>query len=287
MYLRALRPLDSLGYVVVALIGVGSFLTSQGISGGRLLFETFLIGEALMSSVFLLNNRFDYAIDRRAGSDKTSKNPIALGFMGLREAEALSLSIMLLGLVALYLWIGSAIAIFLYLLVWVVGLMYSAPPFRLKSHAGFDILAHGAVVLGLFVMGYSFANMISWAAFVFGIPFVMLSTIYELRNHLKDWAVDSSAGVRTSIAAFGLSTGRRLLWVSVFLFWLSVLSAGFFLGEGMLILVTLTILSYSFFITVTRSNSDFVFDVHLWMMGGVYSAVKLLVIAGVLKISGV
>jgi len=278
--------MDSVGYVVVSLIGAGSFLTSEGIPAGRLLLETFLIGEALMSSVFLLNNRFDYAVDRNADSDKTSKNPIASGSMGLREAEALSLSLMILGLVGLTLWIGSAIAIFLYLLVWAVGLMYSAPPFRLKSRPGFDILAHGAVVLGLFVMGYCFANTISWAAFVFGIPFLMLSTIYELRNHLKDWAVDSFTGVRTSIAAFGLRTGRHLLWVSVFLFWLSVLYAGYLLGTAMMILVTATIVSYSFFITITRSSSDLVFDVHLWLMGGIYSTAKLLVIAGLLKISG-
>ncbi len=286
MYLRALRPVDSLGYVVVALLGAGSFLTSQGIAAGRLLLETFLIGEAVMGSVFLLNNRFDYTLDREAGSDKTSKNPVASGLMGLHNAEALSLSLMLLGLFALILWIGSVVAVLLYVLVWAVGLMYSAPPFRLKSRAGFDIFAHGAVVFGLFVLGYSIANMISSAALVFGVPFFMLSTIYELRNHLKDWAVDSSAGVRTSIAAFGLDAGRRLLWVFVFLFWLSVLSAGYFLGEGMIALVTLTVVSYSFFITVTRAHSDLVFDAHLWIMGGIYSAVKLLVLAGLLRISG-
>lgn len=284
-YFRCLRILDSLGYVVVALIGVGSFFSTHGAPAGELLFQTFLVAELLMGSIFLLNNRFDYVVDRAAGFEKASKNPLSQGMVGLREAEILSFTFMLLGLVALSLWIGSAVSILLYLVAWMLGLVYSAPPFRLKSRAGYDILSHGGVVIALFLMGYSFTNTVNPTALVFGIPFFMLSTVYELRNHLKDWAVDSSAGIRTTIAKFGLESGRRLLWLSIILFWVSLLAVGYLLDEGILILVIGTVTSYSFFLVVIRSRSEFVFDIHLWIMGGIYSAFKLLVLAGLLTVS--
>jgi 4-hydroxybenzoate polyprenyltransferase len=284
-YIRAIRPLDSLGYVVVALIGAGSFLLVPGITAGQLLLETFLICEALMSSVFLLNNRFDYIADRRAGLKKTSKNPIASGLMSYRQAEALSLILMLLGLLALSAWSHGATSILSYIVAWVIGLTYSAPPFRFKSRAGLDVLSHGAVVVALFLLGYSLANTFSWISLTFGIPFFMLSTIYELRNHLKDWASDSSAGVHTVVDSFGVDVSRRLLWLAIILFWLSALFAGYFLGEGLTVLVAATIASYAVSLVVIHSRTDLLFDLHLWMMGGVYSAYRLLILAGLLKLS--
>ncbi len=279
VYVKSLRPLDSLGYVVVALIGAGSFAPRQGIPAASLLAETFLIAEALMGSIFLLNNRFDYAADRAAGSTKASKNPIAQGLIGLRKAEVLSIVFMLLGLVATTLWAYNLFSILLYLVAWAVGLMYSAPPLRLKAHAGFDILSHGAVVIALFLMGFSFANTFSILSIVFAFPFFMLSTIYEVRNHLKDWAADSSAGIRTSISAVGLQRGRQFLWLSVLLFWSSLLAAGYILGVAMLLLVVGTTASYLIFLTLGKVRQELVFDLHLWAMGGVYSAFKLLVLA--------
>lgn len=285
MYIQAARPLDSMGYVVVALIGAGSFLVAGGLYAGKLLLETFLICEALMGSIFLLNNRFDYIADRGAGLNKASKNPIASGRMGTDEAEVLSLLLMVLGLLALIKWIDSSISILFYVLSWVIGLAYSVPPFRFKSRAGLDVLSHGIVVIALFLLGYSIANTFSWITLFYGIPFFMLSTIYELRNHLKDWASDSSSGVHTIVAAFGVDTSRRLLWLFVILFWLSALSVGYFLGEGLTVLVALTIVSYTVSIIAIRSHSELVFDIHLWMMGGIYSAYRLLILAGLLKLS--
>jgi 4-hydroxybenzoate polyprenyltransferase len=284
MYLRALRPLDSLGYVVVALIGAGGFLLVQGIAAGELLLGTFLICEAMMGSVFLLNNRFDYLADRKAGLNKTSKNPVAAGLMGKREAEAISLLLMILGLVALTVWIYRAISTLFYILAWAIGLAYSAPPFRFKSRAGFDVFSHGAVVVALFLLGYSLENTFSWISLVFAIPFFMLSTIYELRNHLKDWVSDSSAGVRTIVGSFGVDVSQRLLWLAIILFWLSALSVGYLLGEGLTVLVVVAIVSYAVATIAIRSNSDLIFDIHLWTMGGIYSAYRLLILAGLLKL---
>ncbi len=284
VYIKALRPIDSLGYIVVALIGAGSFLQTHGFQAGQLLIGSFLVAEALMGSIFLLNNRFDYLADRKAGLSKVSKNPIASGIMSNRKAEAISLLLMLLGLLALIVWIKGSTAILFYILAWVIGVMYSAPPFRFKSHAGLDVLSHGTVVIALFLLGYSLANTFSWIALILGIPFFMLSTIYELRNHLKDWDSDSSAGVHTIVADIGLDASRRLLWLAILLFWLSALSVGYFLGEGLTVLVGVTMASYAISLTAIRSRSDLVFDIHLWTMGGIYSAYRLLILAGLLKL---
>ncbi len=285
-YLKGLRPLDSLGYVVVALIGAGSFFVMRGIPAAELLVKTFLIAEVLMGSIFLLNNRFDYAVDRAVSSKRASRNPVSLGLIGLREAEVLSLFLMILGLIAVTLWIRSITSGVLYVVVWSVGLMYSAPPLRFKSRAGFDVLSHDVVVIVLFLMGYSFVNALTLIALVSGIPFLMLSTIYELRNHISDWGVDSSAGLRTTVAAFGLETGGRLLWISIFLFWVSLLAVAYLLlnllGSGMMLLAAGTMASYLIFLGAFRSRSELIFDLHLWLMGGVYSAFKLLVLAGLL-----
>ncbi len=283
VYIKALRPLDSLGYVVVALIGVGSFLQTQGLLAGQLLIESFLVAEALMGSIFLLNNRFDYLADRRAGLSKASRNPIASGMMSSRKAETISLLLMLLGLYALIAWIKGTPAILFYILAWVIGLTYSAPPFRFKSRAGLDVLSHGAVVIALFLLGYSFANTFSWVALIFGIPFLVLSTIYELRNHLKDWASDSSSGLHTIVADFGLNSSRRLLWLAIVFFWVSALSVGSFLGEAFTVLVGVTIASYAVSLFAVRSHADLIFDIHLWAMGGIYSAYRLLILSGVLR----
>jgi 1,4-dihydroxy-2-naphthoate octaprenyltransferase len=198
-YFRGFRPLDSLGYVVVVLIGAGSFLTTQGNIAAQQLLQAFLIAEALLGSIFILNNRFDYVVDGEAGLERASKNPISIGLIGLRESESLGLALMILGFLAVVLWLRNVIPILLYSITWILGVLYSAPPFRLKSRAGWDILSHAAVVLGLFIMGSSFANYLTLNVLVYAIPFLMLSTVYELRNHLRDWVVDSSAGLRTSI----------------------------------------------------------------------------------------
>ncbi len=282
VYFKAARPLDSLGYVVVALFGAGFFTSLSGAPAARLLLGIFIIAELLMSSLFLLNNRFDLELDRASGPAKAARNPMAIGFISPLVGEIVAIAAAVSGLLLIILWFRSPSSIAFYVLAWLTGLLYSAPPLRLKARAGLDVLSHGAVVLFLFLLGSSFAISLNAEAVIFAIPFIMLSTIYELRNHLKDWPADSSAGVRTSVALLGPRAAWKMLLTAVILFWTSAIGVGYLLGIWFMILAGAIATSSLVFSTLNPRRLELIFDSHLWIIGGAYSAFKLLMLAGLL-----
>ncbi|MEM3465758.1 MAG: UbiA family prenyltransferase, partial [Candidatus Jordarchaeales archaeon] len=93
----------------------------------------------------------------------------------------------------------------------ILGLLYSAPPFRLKEKPLLDVVSHGfflgsiLVLLGAYFRGGSPNNM----TYAYALDFFFISCIFQLQNMLGDYVFDSDAGVKTSIVRLGsLEKGR-------------------------------------------------------------------------------
>ncbi|MEM3664215.1 MAG: prenyltransferase [Candidatus Jordarchaeales archaeon] len=156
---------------------------------------------------FAVNNIFDVEEDRLAG--KTS-NLVAAEEVSVKGAIAFSSIIGIIS-AAFFAYTCGLEGALLSLACLILGLLYSAPPFRLKEKPLLDVVSHGfflgsiLVLLGAYFRGGSPNNM----TYAYALDFFFISCIFQLQNMLGDYVFDSDAGVKTSIVRLGsLEKGR-------------------------------------------------------------------------------
>lgn len=172
------------------------------ISGGLVKPDTaalFVYGmSSYLATIFAVNNLFDRESDLE---NPRKNNPLNCG-CPIWSVWAVLLN-QLVFLLVFYLY-GCFVALTVYLLGLVLGLMYSAPPFRLKGRAGWDVLSHtlyfGALpyMFGLFLSGGSLSgeNVLAVVSLMF------YSAFLQLRNLEKDVYFDRKFGDKTLFVLF-------------------------------------------------------------------------------------
>jgi len=156
---------------------------------------------------FAVNNVFDIEEDRRAGK---KSNLVATNEVSARWAIVFSL---IVGTVstAFFAYACGLEGALLSLACLTLGILYSAPPFRLKEKPFLDVLSHG-LFLGSFLVllgAYFQGGIPNNTTYAYALAFFFISCIFQLQNMLGDYVFDSDAGIKTSIVRLGsLKRGR-------------------------------------------------------------------------------
>jgi len=233
-YYRNSRILEWRAYIGMAMLG---FISSSGfitILAPLEVFKFMLTTAFYLAFSFSINNSFDARSDALQ-KEKAEKNPVAMGRIGFKEGILFSSCLALTGLSLTYFWFRSGFSI--YLLLIILSLAYSAPPFRFKSMPLMDLISHG-LFFGAFLYfyGVSASSGATFQTVLISISIFIYSVILELRNHLDDFQVDLSSGTRTTVCWLGYEKSLTVLKVLLIFHWLCISAVSVFIYPGMIIL---------------------------------------------------
>jgi len=159
------------------------------------------------ASIFILNQYFD----RKEDEENAFKSnlPVASGRMAPRTALIFSLSLIILCLVLVILVDVNLLSLFL--IYFVFGTAYSAPPFRLKTVPVVDFAVSG-VGAGFmpFLMGLELTDKLSSdiSSIMLGVvPLVLIHCGGHIIQAIGDYEVDRKMGVCTFVVRYGKKKG--------------------------------------------------------------------------------
>ena len=209
-YFFATRPVLFMPVWTVALLGVGQ-AEGHRLSGrttGSLLFAT----ACLFGAVYLVNQIFD------RGSDRINNKGFFLsrGIVSVPEAAVLAAGLNLAALAVSLLISGYAFVLFI--IIAILGIVYSAPPFRLKDRAwpalAANMLAHGSVV---YLIGAGWNENLEWKHVLRSLPYFFAVGAIYLNTTLPDVEGDRQVGKKTVTVVYGerLAQGMALVFVLI------------------------------------------------------------------------
>jgi len=159
------------------------------------------------ASIFILNQYFDRKDDQENAFK--SNLPVASGRMAPQTALIFSLSLIILCLVLVILVDVNLLSLFL--IYFVFGTAYSAPPFRLKTVPVVDFAVSG-VGAGFmpFLMGLELTDKLSSdiSSIMLGVvPLVLIHCGGHIIQAIGDYEVDRKMGVCTFVVRYGKKKG--------------------------------------------------------------------------------
>ncbi len=209
-YFFAARPVLFMPVWTVALLGAGQ-AAGHRISGGTagsLLFAT----ACLFGAVYLVNQIFDRESDRINNKGFFLTRDI----VSIPEAVVLAIGLNLAALAISLLISGYAFVLFIVILL--LGIVYSAPPFRLKDRAWpalfANMLAHGAIV---YLIGAGWNENLEWRHLVGSLPYFFAVGAIYLNTTLPDVEGDKQVGKKTVAVVYGerFAQGVALVFVLI------------------------------------------------------------------------
>jgi len=132
----------------------------------------------------------------------------------------------------------------------VLAYLYSSPVFRAKERPLWDVVFHVVWISMMIVPGYLYLRRPDALFFVMWLIFATNSAIAQINNELRDLAVDSLAGHRTTVILLGRRRTFFLRWGLEVL--LVCLIAWVALRYRYYVFITVVILSYLCFMWVER-----------------------------------
>ncbi len=209
-YLFSTRPVLFMPVWTVALLGAGQAAGHRlsPNSAGSLLFAT----ACLFGAVYLVNQIFD------RDSDRINNKGFFLskGIVSVAEAAVLAAGFNLAALAVALLISGYAFVLFISIVI--LGIIYSAPPFRLKDRTWFalfaNMLAHGSLV---YLIGAGWNENLEWRHLLRSLPYFFAVGAIYLNTTLPDVDGDRKAGKRTVAVAYGgrFAQGAALIFVLI------------------------------------------------------------------------
>lgn len=195
-YFFAMRPVLFMPVWTVALLGAGR-AAGHRISmeaAGSLLFAT----ACLFGAVYLVNQIFDRESDRINNKGFF----LSRGIISVPEAAVLAVGLNLAALAVALLISGYAFVLFF--LIVILGVIYSAPPFRLKDRAWpallANMLAHGSIV---YLIGAGWREDLHQVHWLRSLPYFFAVGAIYLNTTLPDVEGDKQAGKRTVTVVYG------------------------------------------------------------------------------------
>ena len=192
----------------VALLGAGRALGHRVSSetAGGLFFST----ACLFGAVYLVNQIFDRV------SDRINYKGFFLsgGIISVPEAVVLAVGLNLSALAVAFLVSGYALVLFVVIVI--LGIIYSAPPFRLKDRAWpallANMLAHGSVV---YLIGAGWEGDLVLSHLARSLPYLFAVGAIYLNTTLPDVEGDKQAGKKTVAVVYGerFAQGMALVFV--------------------------------------------------------------------------
>lgn len=226
----AFWPVSLLPYYVGVLLATHQVIPPMEL-WPQVLAGALVIGPLLWLAVLAINDAYDLPGDLL--NPRKSKSPLLDGRVSLPAAKRIAaISGAAALLVSLYVGLAFALGVLLALLL---GWLYSVPPARLKTRAGFDV-AVNSLALGAFgpIAGWAVVRpssgwsshpaewAMSWSdlASLGGFPWVMalqgtlVAIALYLPTTLADLEADRAAGYRTIAVRLGARTTYRLGFIA-------------------------------------------------------------------------
>jgi len=196
-----------------------------------------------LGSGYVINFYFDRQIDKlnpiRKDLDMSSQ-PFSTGEIGLIGGMSLALTLLLLGLALA--WLISSEFFTLALSSWLVGLLYSAPPIRLKARPFLDVLSNSVSCGYLcYTAGWTIGRNLSEMPLLLPVWLSVFVAPTYILTLLIDNEADSLAGVRTTVAYLGIPRSLRLGHVLLCTSYLMLAAAQVIVGIRFLHLVLLSV----------------------------------------------
>ncbi len=173
-----------------------------------------VFGPVSWVSILAVNDAND--VDGDIGNPRRSAHPVAAGRMARRVAERISLAAAVVA-VALAVTIGWQF-VFVTVALLVLGVVYSAPPLRLKTRPGADV-ALNAVAAGLLAILAGWLTIGSFTGFpwVIAVQGVLVAAAGYIPTTVADYDADLASGYTT----FAVRLGRRRAHLAGLACWLA------------------------------------------------------------------
>ena len=207
-YFFATRPVLFMPVWTIALLGAGRaaghLLSSE--TAGSLLFAT----AGIFGAVYLVNQIFDRESDRINNKVFFLSRKI----LSVPEAAILTIGLNLAALAVALLISGYAFVLFVGIVV--LGIIYSAPPLRLKDRAWpalfANMLAHGSIV---YLIGAGWKENVGLNHLIRSLPYFFAVGAIYLNTTLPDMEGDRGAGKKTVAVVYGerFAQGMALVFV--------------------------------------------------------------------------
>jgi 4-hydroxybenzoate polyprenyltransferase len=247
-----------LGYLRGGNYGFLKFVLSFPSSFWKVFFSYSL----LMGGIYILNQIFDIESDRL--NEKLFLLP--KGIISIRRAWIALFITLLLSIILAIPIKGD------YLIIWILslilGVLYSAPPFKFKGKPFLDLLSNS--------IGYGFLNFLAgWIssfpmrkeALLFSIPYVLAVGAVFLNTTIPDIPGDVETGEKTTGVIMGSRKTALLAFILLFLAFFSSL-----ILRDYMVLLASTISLPPFFLAF-RFNTDFFVKVAYRIGGGIFALI--------------
>lgn len=207
-YFFSTRPVLFMPVWTVAILGAGQAVGHRisGSTAGSLLFAT----ACLFGAVYLVNQIFDRESDRINNKGFF----LSRGIVSVPEAVVLAAGLNLAALAVSLLISGYAFVLFVAIVI--LGVVYSAPPFRLKDRAWAalfaNMLAHGSIV---YLVGAGWNENLEWKHLVKSLPYFFAVGAIYLNTTLPDVEGDRQVRKKTVAVVYGerFAQGAGLVFV--------------------------------------------------------------------------
>lgn len=199
----------------ISFLGFLLGITSLDFTGYVLSFCFFVISTFfILAFTFAVNNYYDIDTDK----DNPRRATINVLTSGVISKHNGMLYIRFFIIVPLILslfvtWAVFLFCVFLLIFMW----MYSAPPLRLKSRPGADIIWHFIALFALVIWGSYLAGTISRLSLLVAISLGFYGVFAQIDNHIHDYPYDKASGARTFAVWIGIPTATRALVVTFIL----------------------------------------------------------------------
>ncbi len=210
-----------INWLAISFLGFLLGITSLDLTSYLPLFCFFVISTFfILAFTFAINNYYDIDTDKD-NPRRASINVLTSGVISKHTGMLFIRLFIIIPLVlSLFLtWAVFLFCAFLLLFMW----MYSAPPFRLKSRPGADLVWHFIALFGLVLWGAYLAGAISQIAFLVAVSFGFYGVFAQIDNHIHDYPYDKASGARTFAVWIGLPNATKALVVTFLLYLISLL----------------------------------------------------------------
>lgn len=205
---------------------------------------------------YLMSDIFDEEVDRYTNRDQST---LASGKNTLKDYIIMSQIVTFLFLVLTYIYPPIPAVKAILIVFYIFGILYSAPPFKLKRYIWSNILVVVSWLL-TFIAGYiqgSGGFIVTPELIYSTIAIVFLFGWLSILSDIKDAEFDPKYGVHTLPSIYGIEKTKYLLRSILYIFIMITTVFTAYTGKYIITTIILSIIAYEF-ISVTSSIKDFV-----------------------------
>ncbi len=201
---------------VIPLTIIGAILAIQAQPGKTLDWRLIpvLLGNILVVAYAFMINDIEDAPDDAREAARAARNPVANGELSILEGwlasgAAAVISLLLFALGGVWPLVFGGLTLLL-------SHLYSWKPIRLKAYPVADVVSHSLMLSGLlFLAGYFTYDNAPGTVWLVALAVTFISCYGQLYNQIRDFDMDTLAGLKNTAIMIGKRNAERLMYVFV------------------------------------------------------------------------